>query len=231
LTKFTLILFGLLIYGAVTLRMAGGGLKAYLLNKKGATDDKGKDLKGIMPIGLTWVPELLFCLPFGYLPYKVTEYILNGLGHSELHVTLFSALASIVSVGISYIFLQSGPGGALHWGENPKRSFERKNKLRPLVFFLAEKANIKVGSVQYCRLYMGVRGFFISLPAGGLVFTALMPLGYELGHRLKPKFKQVYGNKKGSLMSEAAREYFAGVGGAISVAVANFVMFLVAGLI
>jgi hypothetical protein len=86
--------------------------------------------------------------------------------------------------------MQSATAPGIHWGKggyNPNRT----STLKPFVDFINTLSIRKwrIGphydpsTVEYCRLYMGVKGFLIGLPVGGLPLAILWPLGYELGHR------------------------------------------------
>jgi hypothetical protein len=117
-----------------------------------------------LPKWATWFPEALFALGFVYALYPVIGY--------------WSVLAGIWS----YIWMQSATAPGLHWGDgnyNP----ERTSTLKPLADWIAGLFKIHPSTKQYCWIYMGLKGFLIGLPVGGIVTAFLWPLGYEIGHR------------------------------------------------
>jgi len=114
-----------------------------------------------LPDKLTWLPEALFAACIGYALYPVIGWY------------------CLIGVAWSYVFMQSATAPGLHWGDgsyNPNRT----STLKPLVDWLSPW---HPSTVEYCRVYMAVKGFLISLPIGGLGAIG-WPLGYELGHRL-----------------------------------------------
>jgi len=151
----------IVVYMAVTGRMSGGGLGAHLLNKRGTVGPDGKDLGGIAPFNLTWLPEVLFSLPFGW----VLSTIVGPWGW----------LAAVWS----YVCMQTStePGFNINYKEN--------KTLIPYVNAIAKVLGIKPHTLNYMRLWNAVKGFLIGLPVGGVVLAALWPLGYEIGRRVK----------------------------------------------
>lgn len=186
-------IYALLILMPVLSRASGGGIWTYKLNKKGAVGDDGADLGGIMPFNLTWLPEVLFSLPFGLAP---------GLAAHDVFV-------GVLAFAWSFIWMQSGNGNALHWGEgvyNP----DRDTSFSPVVNAIADKFKIDRSSRNYCRIHMAVKGFLIGAPLfliGGVILAVLWPLGYEIGHRFKDSVKD----------SNVIREALAGLGAAIAI--------------
>lgn len=205
----------LILHMAVAARMAGGGLNAHLLNKKGATDEDGNGLGGVAPVNLTWVPEILFALPFGVFGFAVADGAL-------------AFLLAIPAVVWSYAWIQTGHGVVLPWGK-PMRliDMQRKQTLSPVVDWLAAKLKMqtKVGyiedktygySVAYCRLFMAVKGLLIGLPVGGIPLAILWPLAYEIGERYENWSRPYPG--LGSV-SHAMKEFASGIGAALSIIV------------
>lgn len=139
---------------------------------------------GSIPVGfldklkLTWLPELLFAFGFGFASYQYGGWI-----------------ACVLATTWSYLWMQTGHGVVLPWGRSlPVEEATRRQTLSPLVDWIARRLGIdyavvkgdKVGySVQYCRLFMAVKGFLIGLPVGGVILAILWPLAYEIGVRLK----------------------------------------------
>jgi hypothetical protein len=128
-------------------------------------------------VKLTWLPEVMFALPFGYCAWLLCQ----GWFNLELW---YSVGVSLFAVAWSYIWMQTGHANALPWGDgghNPKRS----NTLSPLVKLLAMIFGIKFYSRNYARLFMAVKGFLIGLPIGGIPMIIAWPLGYEIGNKVK----------------------------------------------
>lgn len=182
-------LISLLAFMGITSRQAGGGFGAHRL-----------------PRWLTWLPEVLFAIPFG-LPLFLLLVP---------HVGSLALLPAFLAVAWSYLWMQSATAPGLHWGKggyNPNRT----STLKPYVDFLN---NLRVGkwsigpgydpsTAQYCRLYMSVKGFLIGLPVGGIPLAVFWPLGYELGHRTG---------------KEDLIEFFAGIGAGVAVGLALLVI-------
>lgn len=156
-----------LIIPAMALLSAWGGgslWPAHILNKKGAVDDQGKDLGGIMPFSLTWLPEAFFALGFVYALFPLIGWY------------------ALIAFPISYAGMQAATAPGLHWGKggyNPNRT----STIKPIVDWI-NKHTFKVdpSTREYCWLYMGFKGFLITLPVGG-AGAILWPLGYEAGER------------------------------------------------
>lgn len=156
-------MFELIIpYMAITARQSGGGLGAQYL-----------------PRWLTWLPELFFAAGFGFAAYQYGGWI-----------------AATLATAWTYLWMQTGHGTVLAWGKPQSISdIQRSQFLTPFVDALANKLGINktfgnpddgMGhSINYCRLFMAVKGFLIDLPVGGLPLALLWPLGYEIGNRLK----------------------------------------------
>ena len=156
---------GLLLYTGITSRQSGGGFGAQYLPSK-----------------LTWVPEVFFAIPFG-LPIALLLYPIIGW---------YAAIPAVLCFVWSYMWMQSATAPGLHWGRggyNPNRT----STLKPFVDWLNTLTfrKWKIGphydpsTAAYCRLYMGVKGFLIGLPVGGLPLAILWPLGYEIGDRVR----------------------------------------------
>lgn len=195
--------YKLLFIGALTVlaRMAGGGLGARILGKKGKLDDNGNDAGGRMPVGLGFLPEVVFGILFGVGFYQLTLAIpfLADLPH-EIRV-----LWAMAAGGWSYAWMETGHGIVLLWGRDVNKqgyaqdvvnriledAKTRTQTLKPVVDFLAKKLHIEpklpdgTYTVQYCRLFMSVKGFLIGLPFGGIPFIIAWPLSYEIGVRVK----------------------------------------------
>ena len=121
----------------------------------------GGSLKGHDLFPATWLPEAVFALGFA-LPWL-----------------FICPWVAPVAWGISYAGMQTGTAGGLHWGDGSYNP-ERTNTLTPFVNWLSPW---HPSTVEYCRVFMAVKGLLITLPVGGLGVIG-WPLGYELGHRL-----------------------------------------------
>jgi hypothetical protein len=125
----------------------------------------GGSLKGHKLFGpLDFMPEVLFALGFVFALFPIFGWwaILAGLS--------------------SYGWMQAATANGLHWGGGTYKP-ERDTSFSPIVNFIADGCRMNKSSVQYCRLYMGVKGFLIALPVGGVIGAILWPLGYEIGHK------------------------------------------------
>lgn len=147
---------------------------------------------------ITWLPELLFAIPFGaalslWSDNFITSWLLFCFGTAW-----------------SYIWMQTGHGAILHWGMEPIRDPDRKQFLTPFVDWLAKRLGIVKNSTPYCRMFMAVKGFLIGLPVGGVVLAVLWPLAYEIGARLRGKVK---------FDPHIAAEVLAGAGAGLAIAV------------
>ena len=168
-----------IVFQGIMARMAGGGLGAHHLDK----------------FKITWLPELIFSIPFGVaLGYATTlldipEYSSIGLG--------------ILGMAWTYVWMQSATAPGIHWGKgayNPNRT----STLKPFVDMLAKPLDLDPSTAAYCRLYMGVKGFLIGLPVGGIPLAILWPLSYEIGNRFN---------------SHALAEFLSGIGAGIAIAI------------
>jgi hypothetical protein len=138
-------------------RAAGGGFGASYLDK-----EKG--------LNLSMLPELLFGLSLGiaYMIIFKNPYI-----------------AGIVSIWC-YAWMETGHGTVLQWGDNPSAARGlRRQTLTPVVEWFSDRLGFYYGGINYCRLFMFVKGFLIGLPFGGLPLAVLWTLSYETGHRLQ----------------------------------------------
>lgn len=134
-----------------------------------------------LPKKLTWLPEAFFALGFVYALWPVIGW--------------YSLIAGIWS----YLWMQSGTGPALQWGDT--LNIGKPRTLSPLANFISDKLGFVRGDINYCRLYMALKGILITLPVGGMG-VILWPLGYDLGDRLG---------------SNTYRELLAGAGAGISI--------------
>lgn len=158
----------IILYMIVFCRMSGGGLNSWILMKKGEFQDDNLLMPGKMPFNLSWVPELLFALPFGIV---IATLAAKGF--------LWTSLLIVLATIWSYLWMETGHGVVLHFGDNPEESKgSRKHTLSPFVDALAKKMNIEIGSKLYCYMFFALKGFLISLPIGGIFLAITWPIGY-----------------------------------------------------
>jgi hypothetical protein len=174
------------LYMGLFSRMAGGGFGAKYLDR----------------FKLTWLPEVLFCLPFAYAVYEV--FGLYALG--------------VLAFVISYLGMQSATWPALKWETSPNRYPDRSATLMPFVDALAKPFKLEVGDEGYSWLWMAVKGFIITLPVGGITGALLWPLGYEIGSHAKGRVEQF------GLDPHGVSEFMAGVGAGISILIFMWVL-------
>jgi len=164
---------GIIIFMALMGGYAGGSLPgSQYLNKKGELDENGQDKGGVMPVNLTWVPELLFSVPFAWATAPLFR-----------HLDLINQciIAGLVTAWC-YAWMQSSTGPALHWGRDPQ-GMGKPRTLSPLVNWISDRLGFRRGDVNYCRTWMAVKGLLITLPVGG-TGVLFWPLGYEIGNRV-----------------------------------------------
>lgn len=163
---------------AILSRMAGGGFYAHLFNKRGAVDDNGHDLGGIMPVNLTWVPELAFACFFGGAAYQTTATLCPA---SNLYIDILSAT---IGTAWSYLWMQTGHGTAYTMGNNPNIAQSgRKQTLSYVIDPLCRLFKQPLGGTFYSWVFMGLKGLLIGLPAFpfGLALAILWPQAYKIG--------------------------------------------------
>jgi len=119
-----------------------------------------------LPKKLTWLPEAGFALvsaaPYLWLP-----------GYWWL--TYFP-----VAVWI-YAWQQSSPAPSLHWGDLNHYNPDKKSTLKPFVDWLNNLGpNYHPSTVNYCRLYIAIKGLLITLPVGGIGL-----IGYPIAYGFK----------------------------------------------
>ena len=155
----------LTLYMAITSRMAGGGFYANRLWKP--------------------LPELLFSIPFGWCGAEIARHFTDS--------NPVQIVAYITAFVWSYLWMQTGHGTVLPWGGKLQESDRGRTQfLTPAVTRLAKLLRIEVfqddnhsRTLNYCRLFMAVKGFLIALPVGGVVLAVLWPLAYEIGTRMR----------------------------------------------
>lgn len=130
-----------------------------------------------LTINLTWVPELIFAVVIG----AAVEYVTG------------SFILFVVATSVSYISMQTGHWTVLGWDQFHKDEFTTRTRptIEPVVDLIQDKMNMDRYTdsdglnPEYSRLFMGVKGFLIGLPVGGIITAVTWPLAYEIGNRLK----------------------------------------------
>lgn len=146
-------------------RMAGGGLGAKYLNKKGEIDEAtGEDKGGIMPFNLSMIPEILF--GFGI------ALAIVGKSWWLIPLTLWG-----------YGWIETGHGQAFHMGFIPNQNPTRRHRLTPIVEWVSDKLKQPHYGTFYCWFFLGLKGFLIGLPLFPFapVFAFFWPAAYALG--------------------------------------------------
>lgn len=181
----TMFALAFLLYMGVTSRQSGGGLGAQYL-----------------PKWLSWLPEVLFAIPFG----AALGYVLNAYVSFPVAIG-FGILGAIVS----YLGMQAATWTFLRWTKNPNPNLTRGGTLKPISDFIAKVFGYKLGDEGYSWIAAGVKGFIIGFPVGAVPLTVLWPLGYEIGSHARGRVEK-YG-----LDPHAFAEFFAGVGAGIAI--------------
>lgn len=193
-----LFLLGMTVLMSFLARTAGGGLGAHLLNKKGATDEQGKDKGGIMPVNLGRLPEFLFAIVIGLCT-------LND----------FNWLGVIAATLWSYWWMETGHGVAFAMGYDPATAQSgRKNTLSVVVDPICKAVGAPLGGRFFCWLFMGIKGLLIGLPLGfdALYFALFWPAAYGLGWELnRLKIIRMSGTEFGEYATGALAGLVAGL--------------------
>ena len=172
----TTIIFGVL--GS----LAGGSFPySYLLNKKGEAYPNGQDKRGIMPINLTFLPELLLAVFIGSVAVELYEAVLGVFSH-----WVYFALLACTSF-VSLMGINAATYGMLYW-QNGGEAPDREATIKPIVDFFAGKFGYKYGDEGYAWIWAAVKGFITTLPLGGFG-AILFPLGYEAGSHAEGRIK------------------------------------------
>lgn len=109
-----------------------------------------------------FMPEVLFSLPIVYALFPIIGW--------------WGLLAAVWV----YVFFQSGTWPILPWDKEGVRSKTRSATLKPIADWIARRVVIEFDSEAYAWIYAAMRGFFITLPVGGLGLIT-SPLSRELG--------------------------------------------------
>lgn len=138
-------------------RMAGGGLGAWIFDKK----EKG----GLTPFNLTWVPEAVFSIIAAVSFYHDSHLIIQSIAALWIYVA--------IQLGHGTIYNMKG------WqSSNPNRIQTIEYPVRP-VFRIFKWSIYTPGYSWAC---MGFKGFLIGLPLFplGLLLIVLWPLSYAI---------------------------------------------------
>ena len=160
--------------------------------------------------GVSWLPELLFSLPFGV----ATGWALSTIGGDFLACLIVTS----VSTAISYAGMQAATWTFLRWESHDGPNTERSSTLKPIVDWLASRWGYKLGDEGYSWVAAAVKGFIIGFPVGAIPLMMLWPLGYEIGSHAKGRVERF------GLDPHAISEFMAGVGA--GVAITLFVFFI-----
>lgn len=182
----------LLVYLVVAARMSGGGFGADIL------DRKVKFLK--WEISFTWLPEVMFALPFAATASMLTFKLISWLSIGHASAGYITIVAGVAAVYIfwrawvwSFLWMETGHGIWLRYGDPlPESDRTRRQTLSPVIDWLADLLGVKKTladgfspTVAYCWLGFGVKGFLIGLPALGLPLIVLWPFCYQVGAWLR----------------------------------------------
>ena len=148
---FTLFTIGITVLMSFLARSSGGGDPAKSLDKElGAF---GRSLPEYLWAAMLTVPVILLSMSF---PWYV---VLSAFALSSL---------------CAFAAMQTGHGNILHWGKNLTYTLTRNQGLTPIVDFIYKAYNklaVKIkflpimnkGDINYCRLFMAVKGFWVGL--------------------------------------------------------------------
>lgn len=153
--------------------------------------------------GLSWLPELVFAVPFGI----AAGWACNEMGGAFL----YSLLITAAGTGISYAGMQSATWMFLRWESHEDPNRDRSSTMKPFIDWLAGRFGYELGDEGYSWIAAGVKGFIIGLPVGAVLNTALWPAGYEIGSHAKGRVERF------RLDPHAVSEFMAGIGGGVSV--------------
>lgn len=115
------------------------------------------------------------------MPHLLPELLFGAMFLFVFGLNLHGLLAMIWAAA----WMQTGHAKAYHMGFG-FYNLTRKHTLDFVVEPLCKILNIDLGSERYCWLFMGIKGFLITLPIGG--FGVLYwPLSYWLGWKFFSK--------------------------------------------
>lgn len=133
------------------------------------------------------LPEIFFSLTFtGYLALMLSPW--------------FFAFAPLV-----FLAFQTGHGNALDFKD--VHDPNRMNRIEPVVRWIADKLKIPHNTPAYDWIFMGLKGFLIGLPAGGVLLAFLWPLAYQIRNWIEP----ITGMPKAHSIAEALTGVFAAI--------------------
>lgn len=152
---------------------------------------------------LSWLPELLFALPFGI----ALTWALDAIGVPFA----WQMACGLLAWAVSYLGMQSGTWMFLQWTKHePNRN--RGATLKPAIDWLAGRFGYQLGDEGYSWIAAGVKGFIIGLPVGGLPLAILWPLGYEIGSHATGRVERI-----GIHDPQSVSEFSAGFGAGVSI--------------
>lgn len=152
--------------------------------------------------GVSWLPELLMCIPYG----AALGYVLWG-------VNPWLALLGVLGVAVSYAGMQSATWHFLRWETHTDPNTERKASIKPTVDWIAARFGYRLGDEGYAWIAAMVKGFIIGLPVGGFITAIGWAVGYEIGSHAKGRVEKII------LDSHAVSEFMSSALGAIGILV------------
>lgn len=143
---------------AALARASGGGLGAHILDKKGHK-------KGLMPFGMTWLPELLFGLVIGC-----------AVAYQHGIVWLLPAAYW------SYFMMERGHGTVYQMNGWQSSDPNRKDSIEIPIRPIFKLFGWSIYHPSYSWACMGLKGFMIGLPLFpfGALLAVLWPLSYAV---------------------------------------------------
>lgn len=132
--------------------------------------------------GMSWLPELLFAVPFGL----AAGWACDALGGEFM----YSLLITAIGTGISYAGMQSATWMFLRWESHDDPNTERTSTLKPIIDKIAGVWGYKLGDEGYAWIAAGVKGFIIGFPVGAIINAILWPVAYEIGSHAKGRVER-----------------------------------------
>ena len=102
---------------------------------------------------------------------------------------LAAVFAFLACAGWCFAWKETGHADALRWDDQSDTNPLRDNTLTPVALFLARIIGAERGKEGYSWLFIGLKGFLITLPFGGLG-ALFYPLGYEAGSHARGRVEK-----------------------------------------
>lgn len=155
--------------------------------------------------GVSWLPELVFSLPFGI----ALGWSLSTIGGDFLASLILTSLGTAIAYG----GMQAATWTFLRWESHDDPTLDRSSTLKPIVDWLAGLRGFKLGDEGYAWVAAAVKGFIIGLPVGAIPLMILWPLGYEIGSHAKGRVERF------GLDPHAVSEFMAGIGAGVAITI------------